>query len=290
MVVSAITPRFLVAKYIPDLQRMEPRNIGVVVWSPVGTAARFLAERSDRPGTVDGRSVPGFVTSQQAYRQWIQFWRSELDRPAIEPAEDGAHVPQGSPNFVEALRATSGGNFVLVDGGFLLDPVAGDELLQLVEHLYAILVQTSIGDEARDQDLDAICDRLIYETRLNWDSHFYTRYRVEYQIAPGVREEFTFSHAYANGVVQRLYQRVPLSKRPTTLRKNVHDAAWMFEKVIENETIQPDQGAALVYATPEEQEDREVGRALRTLASVTRVLNVYEEQPVRSEFQALVSR
>ena len=37
------TPKYLIAKYIPDLNRMEPRNIGIVVWSPEGIEARFLA-------------------------------------------------------------------------------------------------------------------------------------------------------------------------------------------------------------------------------------------------------
>ena len=33
------TPRFLIAKYAPDLRRMEPRNIGVIVWNEGTTAA-----------------------------------------------------------------------------------------------------------------------------------------------------------------------------------------------------------------------------------------------------------
>lgn len=52
------TPRYLIAKYIPDLRRMEPRNIGVIVWSPQGVAARFAAEKADTDGDVDGRSLP----------------------------------------------------------------------------------------------------------------------------------------------------------------------------------------------------------------------------------------
>ena len=56
------TPRYLIAKYIPDLQRVEPQNIGVIVWAPGVAAARFAAEKADRPGEVDGRSIPSFVT------------------------------------------------------------------------------------------------------------------------------------------------------------------------------------------------------------------------------------
>ena len=42
------TPRYLLAKYIPDPLRMEPRNIGVVLWAEGNVAARFVGE-SDSP-------------------------------------------------------------------------------------------------------------------------------------------------------------------------------------------------------------------------------------------------
>lgn len=65
--------RYLVAKYVPDLRRMEPKNIGVVVWSDGVVAARFAAECPEKSGTVDDRCVPGFVRSLSAYKQWVRF-------------------------------------------------------------------------------------------------------------------------------------------------------------------------------------------------------------------------
>ena len=38
------TPRYLLAKYIPDHLRMEPRNIGVVLWAEGNVTARFFGE------------------------------------------------------------------------------------------------------------------------------------------------------------------------------------------------------------------------------------------------------
>ena len=37
------TTKYLFAKYIADLHCFEPRNIGVIVWSPTSMEARFLA-------------------------------------------------------------------------------------------------------------------------------------------------------------------------------------------------------------------------------------------------------
>ena len=39
---DAVSTRFLVAKYIPDMRRPEPRQIGVIVWTHGKLSARFL--------------------------------------------------------------------------------------------------------------------------------------------------------------------------------------------------------------------------------------------------------
>jgi hypothetical protein len=87
--------------------------------------------------------------------------------------------------------------------------------------------------------------------------------------------------------LQRLYQRLPLSRKKTPLRKSVHDAAWMFEKVIKAGIIRPEQGAVLVNATPELKADPEVERSLKVIGSVTRVLNVNDYEQAKAEFLAL---
>lgn len=110
-------PKYLIAKYIPDLARMEPRNVGIILWSPDGVEARFLAEKISQPGLIDGRSIPSFVGSANAFRQWIEFWRAELKKPEVEMA-DGNRVPQSSPHFLSALQTWNRGNFVLADGDF----------------------------------------------------------------------------------------------------------------------------------------------------------------------------
>jgi hypothetical protein len=301
------TPRYLIAKYIPDLGRMEPRNVGVIVWSPDGVEARFLAERADRPGEVDGRSIPAFVTSPPAYQQWVSFWRAELARPAIEPLRGRDKVSRGSPGFLDALQSSGRGNFVLAEGGFLLDPVAAEELPRLADRLFAalveaagpeelprladrlfaVLVEAAGPEDPRDPSLDELCERLIAEAGLAEDANFRTRHEVVCPVAPGTEERFEFSYAYQDGSLRRLYQRVPLPREKAPLRKSVHDAAWMFEKVITAGIIRPEQGAVLVNATPELKADPEVERSLKVLGSVTRVLNLHDYDRAKAEFLAL---
>ena len=62
------TAQYLVAKYVPDIRRMEPRNIGVFVWMPGAISARFL-----QPDAV----VP-FVNEPETYNRWVRFWNEKI--------------------------------------------------------------------------------------------------------------------------------------------------------------------------------------------------------------------
>ena len=280
------TPQFAIAKYIPDLSRFEPRNIGVVVWSPDGVEARFVAERRDQPGVIGGRSIPSFVTSPTALRQWIEFWRNEMQKSDIESA-DGRRFHQTSPEFLSALQSWNRGNFQLVEAGYLLEAFDGSDLSELADQLYEGLVDTSGIDEPRDPTLDEICDRLIAETNLSNDPHFSYRHRVSCPIDSSTVETFEFSHAYANGTIERLYQRVPLPRRKKLLRKSVHDCAWMFEKVVAAEVISREKTAALVHTTGDMESDEAIQQALSVLATVSRVLDLRDYDAVKREFANL---
>jgi hypothetical protein len=134
--VSVDLPRFLIAKYVPDVFRNEPRNIGVVLWSPDGVAARFAGEKPDAPGEVDDAQIPPFVSSAEAYKQWVRYWRREMAKPAIRPATGGPLTPRGSPDWPGALRQAGLSNFLLADGGTLTEPVPNHELPQAVDYLF----------------------------------------------------------------------------------------------------------------------------------------------------------
>ena len=129
-------PRFLIAKYVPDVFRNEPRNIGVVLWSPDGIVARFAGEKSDAPGEVDDAQIPTFVASPEAYKQWIRYWRREIGKEAIRPAAGGPSTPRGSPGWLSVLCQVGSSNFLLADGGTLTEPIPDRELSRAVEYLF----------------------------------------------------------------------------------------------------------------------------------------------------------
>lgn len=282
--------KYLLAKYIPDLRRHEPRNIGIIVWSREGLEARFLGEKDEQTDAIDGRSVPPFVTSLNAYKQWVHYWRTEIEKSEIKPASGGEPVAKDLPEFTEVLKTANRGNFVLEDGGLLLDKINVEELPRVVNELFNTLVETGSQDEPRDLTLDEMCDELLETTKLAFDPHFYNNFPVNCLVATGTHETFVFSHAYKRSAVERLYQRVHLPrKRKSFLKKNFHDAAWTFEKVIEAKIIERERTGALVYVGDEQRNDSQIQNALEVLASVSRVINLSDREVALREFQRLAA-
>jgi hypothetical protein len=268
-------PRYLIAKYISDLYRMEPRNIGILVWAEGRAYARFLAEKKDN-NNIDGRRIPAFVTSSAAYKQWVSFWRTELDNLNV------GGVSQGN---IEKLKQANRGNFLLTDGGFLSEEVRSDHLPELTNNLFQRLIVPVASEEMKDVALDDVADKVIKSLRLAENKHFHNKYAVPCKVAPNVEDKFEFSHAYANGVVKRLYHRIPITKRYTHLRRSVHDSAWMFEKVVQSGLIKREQAIALVYAPENIMQDPEIGWSLDVLGSVARVANLANQDEAMAAFQ-----
>jgi hypothetical protein len=276
---SEVHTRYFLAKYLPDIRRGEPRNIGVIVWSPFGLAARFLAEE-DQATSVDGRSVPSFVTSVSAYKQWIQYWRYQLTKDEISSApsegSSSGSVSRRSPDFIDAMMKSSRGNFLLTEGGFVVDSITEDDLTELTDHLFNSLVETAAQEEPRDRGLEEVCDELLKESSLWRDHRFQRHYAVECPVA-NTTVIYLFNYAVFDSSLRRLYQLVPLSKRRTSQQKNIHDAAWTFQNVSKARIIPPEDTAALVFIREEQKKDDELRRYLDELKTVTRVIDLGNE-------------
>ena len=273
-------PTYLLAKFIPDLQRMEPRNIGVILWTPERTVARFLFEKA--AGVVDGRAVPDWIGNLGAYKQWIAYWRESVSHSSYQPATGGVAVDARSPEFIQAIQSANRGQYVLVEGGVLLDGVPADEVDAACQHLFDLLVGEKPVEEDRELTLDERWEELLERTHIRQ----HPLYRRDYPLVAGA-ETFIFSDAIANGVPNQLFERVALANRPATFMKNVHHAAWQFEKVIQAGIIAPENTAAIVSLSPQ-QEDQHAGR-VAALRSVTQVINVRHEEslvPVEQKMSA----
>jgi hypothetical protein len=114
---------WFLAKYVPDLRRNEPRNIGIVLFCNGIASARFLAENAD--GSIDGRTLRSFRSSDN-YRAWIHRWRHDLK--AVRSEED----------FAGLARPRIGSSYYLAPGGETGVEVRNPSAL--LDSLYAELV------------------------------------------------------------------------------------------------------------------------------------------------------
>ena len=67
---TELSARFLLAKHVPDLRRMEPRNIGVIVWAHGHVRARFAGD--------PGSSKPKDAGPNSSYQEWVTYWRNQI--------------------------------------------------------------------------------------------------------------------------------------------------------------------------------------------------------------------
>ena len=128
--------RYLLARYVDDILRNEPRNVGVVVFDGESVAAKFLGEV--QPGRVDLRHVK-WMEGRSSYEQWVDYWRTALDDPSVLGGELRG-VPVGSDDVIGRLVSTSSADFRLEPGGDVVIDKDDRSLDASVDDLFERLV------------------------------------------------------------------------------------------------------------------------------------------------------
>lgn len=131
-----ISAQFAIAKFIPDMMRMEPRNFGVVVWNRGECVGRFIGD--DKAN--DGRSLSSLgVQDKHTYLQWLDYWRTLMGQASIR-TKTGEEIPRTEPEFLDALCGTSRDNFRLNSAGFLSEVTPKSRTTDVVQSLFENLV------------------------------------------------------------------------------------------------------------------------------------------------------
>src|SRR4051794_28602366 len=72
--------RWLIAKYMSDVRRREPTNVGIVLITDRGERlARFKAE-DESTGEIDGRKFRSGAVEN--YKAWVAHWKRALEKKA----------------------------------------------------------------------------------------------------------------------------------------------------------------------------------------------------------------
>jgi hypothetical protein len=214
-----MTTRYLVVRYISDLARREPKNIGVVLASAQGVTAKFLGERDNK---LDLRSVRSLVSHTASYKQWIDYWRYVISQD-IE-----------AENKLNEILASSRGNYVVSEGEVVyLPPDVASDSHRTLSHLFYLLVSEfpQQQEEEAELSLSARCDEIIKRFELRKNPHFKEAPVIDVTLSTNVRQHIIPSFAWVNGI-EVYFQKVSIvGARPDASQKNVNNAAWIFEKL-----------------------------------------------------------
>jgi len=236
---------WLVAKFIPDLRRREPQNIGVVVYVDGQAFTRFLGDRED--GQIDGRRVR-WTQSVDTYKAWVRYWRKSISQLEMDAL----------------LECRADDSFYLEYGGerLLGDPHIDPE--ELADDLYAKLVEDiGVAPLSITGLAEGVFSTLGIQDRIQRDIAF------DAAVMGNPVDRVRFDYRFDNGQTS-LMQRVSLLVGGERAWNAAHSAAWSFDRALDQlQTVHP-QGVQLIalVRTPDDRDSRQQVGVLNELATV----------------------
>jgi hypothetical protein len=182
---------FLVAKYLPDLERQEPRNIGVIAWSRGRVFTKFIeADNID------------FVADLDNYRRWIAHWNRLANEPRIQVYRERPATKR-SIRFIKQIQMTQDGNYRLQDGGEIPDATT-ENLDEAARFIYSrIVAPVRTPAVEREPSLTAKCAQVLKDAGIAFER----RYPVILRFT-GFEQEIHFDFGSQNS----LFNKVNLSE------------------------------------------------------------------------------
>ncbi|MEU0388000.1 hypothetical protein [Streptomyces chartreusis] len=205
---------FLV-KYIDDIFRNEPINIGVVVSSDGSVASHFLGQRPD--GSINGQKINRRITGVDTYKAWVRFIRKEADRGNLD-------------SRIEALSKRVGESYVIERRGPVLDNERSAQ--EIADSLFTALVSAeTVPAQSLDVLAEAVFKRLAFPPgqKIDRDVDFKVKVRDVPQLV-------TFDYKYtADRTV--LMDRISFSRPGKPLAQSVNDLLFRIDVIEKQQGI-----------------------------------------------------
>jgi hypothetical protein len=216
--------KYLIAKYVPDLFRNEPINVGVVLWLDGQVGSKFISEKSD--GKLDLRTAPTQIVSKPTFRQWVNTWRKMIEADAAKIIGTRETILKTDERFLDAIKSSGQGNYALEHGGQLLEEVKSSEFSNVLNYLFERLVEDRT-DEIQNQNAKDIRNDLLRAGGLNAD-----RRVIADKMVPCVIGSRTVHHEFhlyvGNGAPVALAQVIPLTDHARSVKKTAESFAYRF--------------------------------------------------------------
>jgi len=215
-------PRFILAKYAPDLSRMEPRNIGIFLWNKGKIVSQFLPDNE----------IP-FVKDIKTYKEWTVYWQemtngSVIDAPGLEPES------LKSEDCLNALLTTEGGNYLLVDAGFIPRKLPVKDMDKAINFLFSELVASPTSDSPESSSVTSFakqCEAIFDTIGLEVGNRFKKNEKVECPVY-GSNRHLNCNYYLGNGHPEGILQRAKLSSE-----QHVSSAAMVVHAVTDKALV-----------------------------------------------------
>jgi hypothetical protein len=268
------TARYLVAKYVSDVFRNEPVNIGVLTWIDGKVGWKFLGQKEDN--SINGRAAGlyGKIKSLPNYKQWVESWVFHLQEPILRDKQ--RVIPNESPEFLDILATHSGQSYILETGGQLMEDVPPDEVALVTDHLFRTLVWTP-DEKEPSKSADEWRDELLRDANVAVDPNVKRDEPVELKLR-GKPFRPRFNIYIGNGTPQVLAQMVPLTANGRTAQNSARAVEFLFERVLEQRLLPQEKCVSFVY-TKDENDDL-IQESLDELALVSTVIDITKDRGV----------
>ncbi|USQ89251.1 hypothetical protein NFX46_39270 [Streptomyces phaeoluteigriseus] len=205
---------FLV-KYVDDVFRNEPINIGVVVTSGNEMGSHFLGQRPD--GSINGQRINKRISGVETYKAWVRFIEKEAARGNLDAR-------------IESLSKRVGESYVIERRGPILDSVKSPQ--DIADELFVALVSAEVAQtQSLDNLADAAFKRLAFPAgrKIERDVDFKVKVR-------NVPQLVTFDYRYA-AEQTILMDRVSFSRPGKPLAQSINDLLYRIEVTEEQQAI-----------------------------------------------------
>ncbi len=259
---------YMIAQYLRNPMRREPRNIGIIVALGDSRAAKFIGELADT-GEIDGRSTK-WAAHPSVYRKWVKYWREQLGK--------------GGDDLFKRLSSANGDNYDVVNGGFVTD--YGDDSPQAIcDRLFSFLVSPDEMPSAAADPTESDWDISARELEGKVLGEFRSRQLMSSAHVPPSVKHPIFHKRYVSGKrishVPEFYQN---NGRPyvmetinfSTPRKgpakyHAGYVAKMFDDIRNYDKAT--EGIAIVHASKAELQEDIVKNSLLLLSDSARIVN-----------------
>lgn len=261
---SAMQAEWLVAKYVQDLRRQEPKNVGVVLKVGDLFLSRFLGERDE--GQIDGRTVRGLVSSVDNYKAWVAHWQHTTSR--------------GRGDFDVFTKRRGDDSYYLEYGGERLFGSEETEPEDMLDYLYGVLVEEA--PEPKTLNVRQLSERVLDHAGIL--DKVTSEYHLPLRLGGGNTDRAYFDYRYDNGAVH-LMKRITLTYEGERSWERVHAAAWDFEKA----ALNPDNsGQGLIALVKTRPFDPDLETQIGVLSNLAFVVNVAQVDEAASKLTQLL--